>query len=327
MAKAVNEKNTKKEILDALTEAKRALKEKDDGKISMKEFPKEVFADKVRNVTKQGILDNLSKSKLDISDYFSSLENLLIDKTTELSDLQGACVELSEKLSELQDIDSSLTELATILEAIRQLEINHRLKRSELETDLSREKKLKTEEHDFLMTQLENTRKHRLNEMLTELSQLKAKELARWEEDKQELISELNTSIRNKEKECRQREEGIKEKESEFDYYKKLAETFDVRLKEETGKVVGMARNELKRDHEMEVKLLTKDYQSNLALLTRELEISTKANETMTAETFRLRKDLDTAQQRVQEIAGTAVQSARPQVLTYGQESTTNGMK
>lgn len=307
----VGPRTTKNEITALLKEAKKKLLEKQSNKVTAKKqefrLPDNKDLETWASDTRNNFAEDISK----IVNEYRELNNTLVD-------LKNSVMEKEKELQEKYEIEKQYIELASILEAKNDAIKEQKEVMDELEAKYVLESKTLMETHARKVKELENTYKDKEAQAKFTHQQLERNFQDLFDEDKRNLVKELNVYISSKEDEIKTRLKELHEREQFVNKNKDLLDSFDERLEKEVNKQVNelsdkMAEKTKREIEKLENDLLTQEkiYENRLESLTRELE---KANN----DNAELKELVKEAQSRVQDIASTAVKNAKSEVHTVG---------
>lgn len=297
---AVSSKNTKQEILDALSEAQKEIKE-----LKAKKF--DPVAETVEKENKAAV--ESAKETVN-SNLFSE------EITKKFTDLEKAIEVKSAELKELYGVEKELQNLVAIVNAGKskktELEATYEAKKAEMHRDIvdlqenynSKNDALK-KAYDESRNELEKQRKREAEEFQYNLKRSREKEDDVWADEK----AKREAVVAEKEATAKALLAEVEAKAEEYENLKAEVEKIPALIekartegleagKKEAGKEYGYKSSMAEKEHEFEVKVLNNKVDS----LTAELTKVTSANES-------LQEKLDNAYAQIRELATKTVES------------------
>lgn len=307
---SLGNRSTKAEMFAVLNAAKKHIKHLESNKIHEKS--QSINTDDLQTDVDYRVL--ISTAKQAGMDTLSEMENDYTKLSNKLDQVKEAVTDKEQRLTELYKIEKEMLDLASIIEAkklakeskeaeIEEFEKKYKLLTNDLHTNHSRELKELSAKYDAKQTELEYQQ---------------AKKIRDWEDsfDKNKREQERNLSlyIAKSKEELQAREKAIQEKEDYgFQLEKQVAE-FDERLETAVQEATSSLEDKLNRSHNYTVSSLKKDLENQRKLADLEINSLNTAITNLREENSKLTEKLDQARSSVQEIATTAVQSAKPQI-------------
>lgn len=297
----VNMKNTKQEIMDALKESMRLLKEKQANSFSP-----------TKQIEKQKETEVLESAKESVEKNLFSEE--LNKKYNELNE----AIEINtKKLEESYEIEKELQNLIAIVNTSQtlkeKLEDDYQAKKEELETEfkkfkkeLEQKQKELTEEYETIKQELEIERKRENEKYTYDTKRQREKENDSWtdEKEKRELeMQKKEEEIEKTIKELEEKKDKIKELEDKVEDIPNVIEKAKSEGKEEAAKELGREYGYKKTMAEKEYTYEKQRLQDKIDSLSAELE---KAN----SEKNILQAKLDGAYTELSTLATKTVESS-----------------
>ncbi|MCL1803986.1 MAG: hypothetical protein FWG30_10225 [Eubacteriaceae bacterium] len=294
-------KNTKAEILDALSAALSRAQAAEKGRLDPIKTEKAQTEKRVVASAKEAVEQNI----------FS------VELNNKFKDLQAAITVEETRLNELYSVSTELQKLTLIIEAGRERQEQIESENSEklesarialelLKTEHSEKKAELQEEYDSITKKLKTDRAREAEEFGYSLKREREKENNAWEDVK----AAREAALQNKEEKAAAM---LAEAEAKAEYVKSLeskVEGIADLVDKEKAAAVKSALSELNREHDHKAALIEKDYQSAIArsedknaYLEKELESLGKAN-------VALQNKLDKAYAEIKELATKTVESA-----------------
>ncbi len=263
------------------------------------ELKNDVVLENVKSITLDGVSKKIAAVQVDIQQTLAKLSTELTQNLDTLNTVNAAISLKQEELKNLHDIEVTKISLDTLnqdIEATRQLWTDEQTKKAK-EDDLARrerqlrwtrEEKQYKYERDQAHKKLEDDFNARIQEA-TKQNTLQAEALQRsWEK----------------------READLKSKEQEFTTLRAEVEAFPAKLKAEVQKAESIVGNVMKKDFEMERKLLEANFNNKIQLA--EAQVASEKMKTVELEkqVASLKAQLDMAQKDIKEISTKALESA-----------------
>ena len=263
---------------------------------------------------------NISKMLADISEKLST-------EAIKFKSLQTAIQTTQQELEELYGIEKAASSLAALIEAQHQ-------KRQQFETELAEEKAQLEKEVETTRAEWEKEKKLREAEAKErEAIERKARErekedyLYSLKREQQTVRDKLNDEKATLEKEIQlkreaadkdlaEREKAVVGREQELAQLRDQAAAFPKDLTQALDKAVAEATERLKLESKNREELSRKEFEGARNVLSTRLESLEKANKEQAEQNAKLAKQLETAYQKVQDIAEKAIDGSS-QSKTY----------
>ena len=263
------------------------------------ELKNDVVLENVKSITLDGVSKKIAAVQVDIQQTLAKLSTELTQNLDTLNTVNAAIVLKQEELKNLHDIEATKISLDTLnqdIEATRQLWTDEQTKKAKEDDLARRERQLRWTreeeqykyERDQAHKKLEDDFNARIQEA-TKQNTLQAEALQRsWEK----------------------READLKSKEQEFTTLRAEVEAFPAKLKAEVQKAESIVGNVMKKDFEMERKLLEANFNNKIQLA--EAQVASEKMKTVELEkqVASLKAQLDMAQKDIKEISTKALESA-----------------
>ena len=263
------------------------------------EIKNDVVLENVKSITLDGVSKKIAAVQVDIQQTLAKLSTELTQNLDTLNTVNTAIALKQEELKNLHDIEATKISLDTLnqdIEATRQTWTEEQIRRAKEDDMARRERQVKWTreeeqykyERDQAHKKLEDDFNARIQEA-TKQNTLQAEALQRsWEK----------------------READLKSKEQEFTTLRAEVDAFPAKLKAETEKSAAIVGNTMKKDFEMEKKLLEANFNNKIQLA--EAQVASEKMKTVELEkqVASLKAQLDMAQKDIKEISTKALESA-----------------
>ena len=263
------------------------------------EIKNDVVLETVKSITLDGVSKKIAAVQVDIQQTLAKLSTELTQNLDTLNTVNTAITLKQEELKSLHDIEATKISLDTLnqdIESTRQLWTEEQTRRAKEDDLARRERQVKwTREEEQYKYEREQAHKKleddfnaRIQEV-TKQNQLQAEALQKsWEK----------------------READLKGKEQEFTFLRAEVEAFPTKLKAEVQKAESIVGNVMKKDFEMERKLLEANFNNKIQLA--EAQVTSEKMKTVELEkqVASLKAQLDIAQKDIKEISTKALESA-----------------
>lgn len=263
------------------------------------ELKNDVVLENVKSITLDGVSKKIAAVQVDIQQTLAKLSTELTQNLDTLNTVNAAIALKQEELKNLHDIEATKISLDTLnqdIEATRQIWTEEQVKRAKEDDMARRERQVKWAreeeqykyERDQAHKKLEDDFNARIQEV-TKQNQLQAEALQKsWDK----------------------RESELKSKEHEFTSLRAEVDAFPAKLKSETEKAAAIVGNTMKKDFEMEKKLLEANFNNKIQLA--EAQVASEKMKTVELEkqVASLKAQLDMAQKDIKEISTKALESA-----------------
>jgi len=333
MVKAVSDKSTKTEILEAYNELLTKMKEQKamDPKAVKKEAEEKELVRTASLSSIEDIVKRLASLKLDIVKSMDGLEKMLIEEFRKLSDLKMATEIENRTLEELYQIKAEAESLTALIAAQKEkkaaFEEELARKKAEFEEEITQRRlEWKKEQERFEQekkereTQLKKDRQREEEEYNYNLKLMRKKDADAYEMKKAALEKELAEKKAAFEKEFAERESIISAREKEYEDMRSKIEAFQnelARAIKDTEKTI-TERLEFKYKHQTE--LLMKEVEGERKLnqqIIAALEKKIKEQEELI---HQLTEKANEAGRQVQDIAIKAIEGASMQRIQIERE-------
>lgn len=331
MSKAVSDKSTKTEILDAYNELLAKLKEQKS--LDAKAMKKEAEEKEVVKAALDNSVDHIVKRhadlKLEIVSSMDSLEEKLIREYKKLTELQQAIETQTKLLNELFQITAEAESLRALVLAQQEKEDTFdrqmEQKRDDFDAEMAQKRaQWKKDQDDYETakkerdTQLKKERTREEEEYTYNLQLTRKKDTDDYEARKAALEKELVEKKASYERDLAERERVVASREKELEELRLKAESFPKELEraiKETEKAV-TERLDFKHRHEKE--LTAKESEGETKLFQQTIDALEKKIEEQEEQVRQLTQRANEATLQVQTIAIKAIEgaSSTPRIIT-----------
>lgn len=338
MIKAVTEKSTKTEILDAYNEMLAKMKEQKamDGKTVKKETEEKETVKKASEHSIEGIVKNTADLKLEIIKTMDGLGERLITEYKQLTELHQAIEVETKIIEDIYNIKVEAESLTTLLVTQKEkraaFDAEIEQKKTDFESDVSQKRVLwKKEQEDFEFAKKEREaqskkeRQREEEEYLYNLQLKRKKENDAYEEKKAALEKTLAEKKAAFEKEFAERESFLSAKETEFDELNVKVELFPKELEKAIKDTEKTVTERLTFTHKHQSELALKEIDGERKLYQQKitaLETKIKEQEELVKQ---LTQKANEAGLQVQSIAIKAIEGASAQRITVERERVREG--
>jgi len=321
--KKLSEKSTKQEMLDAYQTLAKQLEEKRAAELAperrLEEKRTEEAVRIAAGVAPDGIDREIGNLKADIGKMLVDVSDRLATESSRFRSIQKAVESKERELMELYGIEKAAVSLAALIEAQNQ-------KRSDFESDMTRERERLQGEIDTLRGQWEEDKKsHEAENKERDAAEKKAQERAREDfnynfkreqqaikdklnDEKSALEKDIKLKRETADKELAEREKAITEKEGELTELRAKAAAFPKQLETAVNQAIKEATDRLRLESKNREDLLVKQFEGERNVLTTKNESLERTNKDLFAANARLAQQLEAAYQKVQDIAEKTVE-------------------
>ena len=321
--KKLSDKSTKQEMLEAYQSLAKQLEEKRGAELAPErriEEKKVEEAVKVATaVAPDGIDREIGNLKADIGKMLVDVSDRLATESSRFRSIQKAVESKERDLKELYGIEKAAVSLTALIEAQNQ-------KRTEFETEMTRERERLQGEIDSLRAEWDKEKKDHEAE-IKERDSLEKKAREREREDfaygfkreqqaikdklndeKTTLEKEIKLRRETAEKDFAEREKAIAEKERELAELRAKAAVFPKELETAVDQAVKEISDRLKLEAKNREDLLRKEFEGERNVLATKNESLEKTCKDLFASNAKLAQQLEAAYQKVQDIAEKTVE-------------------
>lgn len=333
MVKAVSDKSTKTEILEAYNELVTKMKEQKtmDAKAVKKETEEKEIVKASSLSSIEDIVKRLAGLKLDIVTAMDGLEKLLIDEFKKLSDLRKATEIENRNLEELYQIKAEAESLTALiaLQKEKKAAFDEELatKRAEFDEEMvqkrqewKREQERYEQEKKERETQLKKERQREEEEYSYNLKLARKKDADAYEMKKAALEKELTDKQAALEKKFAERESIISAREKDYEEMKSKVEAFQSELAKAVKDTEKTVTERLEFQHKHQTEILMKEIEGERRLnqqIIAALEKKIKEQDELIRQ---LTEKANEAGRQVQDIAIKAIEGASMQRIQIERE-------
>jgi colicin import membrane protein len=260
--------------------------------------------------TVETVTQRIAGLSVEVSRALGQVAEQLVGQVQELERLREAVALEKEELERLHQIDIAATAVNAL---VADYAVRREQQRAEQEAERAgwvQEEKAREQQRKEQEESLKKAREREVEEYEYKKALERKKAQDKFDEQLQKLEKQNRERQEALEKGWQQREEALKARENELAELRAQVEGFPGRLTREVESAVAAAVENLKREHETRVQLLSKDFEANgklSALHGKALEEQLAKQTTQIAD---LQQQLQLAKQQVQEIAIKALDSA-----------------
>lgn len=333
MVKAVSDKSTKTEILEAYNELVTKMKEQKamDAKAVKKETEEKEIVKASSLSSIEDIVKRLAGLKLDIVTAMDGLEKLLIDEFKKLSDLRKATEIENKNLEELYQIKAEAESLTALiaLQKEKKAAFDEELatKRAEFDEEMvqkrqewKREQERYEQEKKERETQLKKERQREEEEYSYNLKLARKKDADAYEMKKAALEKELIDRQAALEKKFAERDSIISAREKDYEEMKSKVEAFQSELAKAVKDTEKTVTERLEFKHKHQTEILMKEIEGERRLnqqIIAALEKKIKEQDELIRQ---LTEKANEAGRQVQDIAIKAIEGASMQRIQIERE-------
>ena len=323
--KKLSDKNTKQEMLEAYQTLAKQLEEKRAAELAPERQLEEKRAEEAVKVATAVEADGIDREigglKAQIGKMLAEISERLATESSRFRSIQKAVESKEQELKELYGIEKAAVSLAALIEAQHQ-------KRIEFETNIAKEREELRREIDSQRVAWEEEQKTREAETKErDAAEKKAQERAREDfnyafkreqqavkdklnDEKIALEKEIKLKRETDEKEFAEREKALAERERELADLRAKAGAFPKDLEAAATQVVKDTTERLKLEAKSREEIAAKQFEGERNVLSARNESLERANKDLMASNAKLAQQLESAYQKVQDIAEKTVEGA-----------------
>jgi len=325
-------KSTKQELLDAYTEMRQQLQERDRTQLKpeqkVQERKEAEVLTAVQAMTAAGVLQKIGQLKQEMARTLSDLGDKLAAEVDKCNQVQQA-IEIKEKeLAEVFEIAKAAGTLAALIEA-------HRAEKERFEREMAEEKERLMEEIESIRQQWK-TEKAERDAQVKEQDAIEAKRRQRQQEEykyafereqqlardkfedekakmlaqKAQIEKDMKALREQTERDLQEREKRIAEREKEFASLQTLVQEFPKRLDAAVATAVKETTERIQREAKYQQDLLHKDFEGQKNVLTARIQSLEKAVKEQADQLGKLSQQQEAAYQKIQDVAVKAIEGA-----------------
>ncbi|MCK5492105.1 MAG: hypothetical protein KAJ14_03235, partial [Candidatus Omnitrophica bacterium] len=342
--------NTKKEMLEAITDLKNKLEEKAEVELKPEKIVEQKKTQEivkiVDSLSTDSIEKNISSLKVDVGKMLAQISERLGEEINKYKKTQEAIVLKNKELQEIFEIEKSAFALAALIEAQTQKKYEFEIEMGRIKKELDdeiRKTRFESEKQNKEYTELikerdadEKKKRDREKEVyLYEFQREKQLLENNFKDESQKLEKELTVmqeefdkKVVEREKGLKEREDEIKKNEQELKNLKQEIESFPKKLETTVNKAVTETTTRLKDDNAKDIALLKKGDEGEKNVLKIKIESLDKLVADQNKQITNLSEKLEKAYGKVQDIAVKAVEgSANMKVISSLRQSSEKNNK
>jgi len=310
--------NTKQEMLEAYSTILKQLEAQREAELKPEKKMEEKKAKEVIQVadslSSEGVTREISTLKIEAGKMLAQISDRLEEEIQKFKAVQNAIALKEKELQELYEIERSAVTLAALIESQNQKRQTFELEMAEKKEALSqeietlraeREKEKNDYEAEIKERDLAEKKRREREKEDYEYSFKREQKLTKdkFEDEKSKLEKEIQLKKEQMEKELKERERVVIEKEEELSELRKRVNAFPKELEAAVNKVAKETADKLAQDAKNKEELLKKEYIGERNVLTTRIESLEKTVKEQSEQVSRLTQQLEKAYQQVQEIA------------------------
>ncbi len=323
--KKLSEKNTKQEMLESYQNVVKQLEEKRQAELNperkLEDKKAEAALKAASTVAAEEIDREIGGLKSEIGKMLAGVSEKLAAEANRFRSLQKAVETKEAELRELYGIEKSASSLAALIEAQNQKQRDFEVESAQ------RRDQLQQEMEEARLAWQKERQAHEAEVRERDAAEKKAREREKEQSDyafkreQQAMRDKLNDEKATLEKELRlkkeaaaqefaERERVLVEKETELNTLRAKTAAFPKDLESAVDRAVKETTDRLKLEAKNREELLKKESEGERNVLTTRIESAEKLAKDLAEQSARLNKQLESAYQKVQEIAEKTVESA-----------------
>ena len=321
-ARKLSDKSTKQEMLDAYQDVVKQLEAKRSSELNPEkkiEERKSQEAIKVAgSLSPDGVDREIGNLKAEIGRLLAEISDRLAGEVGKFRSIQKAIESKEQEVEELYGIEKSAATLAALIETQNQ-------KRREFETDLAHQKEEIHREIESTRGEWEQEKKSREAELKErEAAEKKAREREKEEvgyafkreqqaikdklsDEKIGLEKEIQRRKETADRELAEREKTMAGKERELAQFQQQVAAYPKASEAAVEKAVKESADRIKLEGKNREDLMRKEFEGERNVLATRIESMEKLGKDLAEQNAKLSKQLETAYQKVQEIAEKAI--------------------
>jgi hypothetical protein len=264
----------------------------------------------VEAITVEVVTQRIAGLSVDVTRALGQVSEQLLGQVHELEGLREAVALEKEELERLHQVDVATT-------AVNALVADYAAKREQLQSEQEetragwmQEEKVREQQRKEQEEAFKKARDREIEEYEYKKALERKKAQDKFDEQMQKLEKQNRERQETLDKGWQQREAVLTEREAELNELRAQVDGFPARLKQEVESSVAASVENLKREQETRVQLLTKDFESNGRVSALHVKALEEQLARQTAQIADLQQQLQLAKQQVQEIAIKALDSA-----------------
>jgi hypothetical protein len=317
--------NTKQEMIQAYNTLLKHLEEKQAGELKpekrIEEKKTKEAVGVAASLTTEGVGKEIAELKLEIGRTLTRIADQLEGEVNRFVAIRSAIAAKEKELQELYEIEKAAMSLAALIEAQNQkrqeftaeMETKKEILRQEIDTTRTAWEK-EQEEHDAAVKERDTAEKKRQTREKEEFEYAfkREQQLAtdRFTYEKTKLEKELKDKKEQLENELKSREAAIAEREAELNDLRKRAAQFPKELETAVAKAVKETSEKLLLEAKTREELLKKESEGERNVFKARMDSLEKTTAEQGERISALTKQLESAYQKVQDIAVKTVEGA-----------------
>lgn len=265
-------------------------------------------------LTVETAVQRVTQVGLDVQRAFSAVQEQLVARTQELADLQQSIEYAKEDLQKLHDLDVAAVSIEHLVQEYSEKEasLKDEVKTLEMDIKARRDTWAKEQKEYEGSTQLQRHRELENYNYGEKIRRRNSEES--FEREISEKRRQADLALRAQQEDFDQRDAELKKQESFVIELKKQVEEFPITLKKEKEAAVSVAVNTRVKDLTQDFALKEKDLNNLLAIANAALAQANKDKDALASQITILTQKLESAQNKVVEVASKAVESASGQL-------------
>lgn len=308
----VTMRSTKEAIFKAFQEAQAELERlrsnRYDPLAEEEKCQSTVVLEEAHQTLASGFEQRMKDLETDVTSLIRQISNVGFQRLKEFENLQAAIHTLQERITKLTGIESEVLDLVTVVNAREDLIQRLDQERAKLKEDIEQarvkwenEKKVLQQEWD---DEFERHKRKKFLDLEESLDKEK-REFEKWMADSRKEIEEVS-------KRLNERQKLIEDQESEIEELRKEVSLFEYRLKAAREEEAEKTRQAVKIEFENHSRIMQTQYESKIELLQSKIDLLTSEMTKKDEEIADLKKKLDDAYARIENIAVKQSEAQRP---------------
>jgi hypothetical protein len=335
--KRISMSNTKKEMLQAYNELLKEKEEAEAGRVIPEEKAEEKKAQKVietaSSLTTEGVVQGISNLKLEVGKLLTQLSDKLEEEVKRFENVQEAITAKEKELQEIYEISHSAQTLSALIEAQNrkktEFEEEMAAEKNELDKEIEKtreEWQAEEEKHKEKLAEQEKEEKKRRErekeDYLYDFNRQKKIEDDKLKDEKDKKIKVFQEEIETKKRELDEREQLVAEKEEVLNQLQARVDNFPKELETAVNKAVKETEERLQKEYKNMELLLQRDFAGEKNVLLAKTESMEQTIKQQQQEIEKLSRQLDSAYNRIEDIAVKTVVKEQNWKTGYQQDDT-----
>lgn len=317
--------STKQEMLEAYGALAKELQEREGAELEPEKKREGKRAQEAvqtaDTLSSEGIAKGINDLKLETNRMLTQLSERLDQEVNNYESIQKAIEIRNKELQELYEIEKSASTLAALIEAQNQKRQEFESEMAERKENLTREietiraewaKEKKEQEALFKLMEVEEKKRREREKEEFKYTFERERQLAldKFADEKTALEKEIRSKREQMEKDLAEREKAIAQSEAELNELRKRAQAFPKELEETVKKSVKEATDRISFEAKTKEDLLKKEFEGQRNVLTTRISALEKIVEEQSQQIAKLSQQLESAYQKVQDIAVKTVEGS-----------------